>query len=119
MRIKRFLDWQWQDYADNHRDPVNLAIHAIAVPAFVAGMLAVPAALLALRPLWAVAGLALAAASLVLQGVGHKREARAPAPFRSRADFWIRIFAEQFLTFPRFVLSGRWLRRAAPIAGSR
>lgn len=119
MSLKPFLARQWQDYADNHRDPLNLAIHVVAVPAFIAGVLALPAAVAARHPLWAVAGLASAFASLALQAIGHKREARAPAPFRSRADFWVRLFAEQFITFPRLLLSGRWLRRPAPAAGGR
>lgn len=111
MNIKHFLAWQWHDYGRNHRDSVNLAIHLVAVPMFIAGTILVPPSLLGAHFIWAAVGAALFAVSLVLQGWGHKREACAPAPFKSRKDFWVRLFTEQFITFPRFILSGRWLRR--------
>jgi hypothetical protein len=48
--------------------------------------------------------------AFVLQAVGHKREANAPEPFRSPLDVLARILVEQFITFPRFVLSGGFAR---------
>ena len=53
--------------------------------------------------------------ALVLQGRGHRREAEAPTPFDGAANFVSRFVVEQWITFPRFVLSGAWaenLRRA-------
>ena len=48
--------------------------------------------------------------AFLLQGAGHKREAEAPVPFDGPLDFVGRVLVEQFITFPRFVLSGLWLR---------
>jgi len=48
--------------------------------------------------------------ALLLQGIGHKREAMPPQAFDGPLDFAKRILAEQFITFPRFVLSGGWMR---------
>jgi hypothetical protein len=37
-------------------------------------------------------------------------EANPPAPFKDAREFVRRVVAEQFVTFPRFVLSGGWWR---------
>ena len=53
--------------------------------------------------------------ALVLQGRGHRNEVEAPTPFGGPVDFVSRFMVEQWITFPRFVLSGAWaenLRRA-------
>jgi hypothetical protein len=104
------LAWQWATYERNHRDRVNLLLHMIAVPAFIAGTLA------ALTLLWrghfagAVFALLVAVAGFAVQGLGHRREREAPVPFDGPGDFFARVFVEQFITFPRFVLVGAWLR---------
>jgi len=116
MNPKAFLAWQWQDYARNHQDPANLVIHLVAVPMFIVGSLLAPLALLGAHFVWAALGAALFVASLMLQGWGHKRERFAPPPFKNRADFWIRLFAEQYITFPRLVLHGLRLRPQTPDA---
>ncbi len=107
------LAWQWRGYSRYHRDRVNLLIHMMAVPAFIAGTLA--AATQALQAQWFGASVAIvfAAAAFAVQGVGHKREHVAPEPFAGPADFAARVFAEQFITFPRFVLVGQWARNLA------
>ena len=46
-------------------------------------------------------------ASAALQGVGHRTEPVPPEPFTSRSRL---PFLEQWINFPRFVLSGKWLR---------
>jgi len=46
--------------------------------------------------------------SLILQGRGHNLEATAPEPFKGGLDFILRLFAEQWITFPRFILTGGW-----------
>lgn len=46
------------------------------------------------------------AAAVAAQGRGHAREATRPVPFRGAADVAVRIVVEQWVTFPRFVLSG-------------
>jgi hypothetical protein len=107
------LAWQWNGYSRNHRDRVNLLIHFIAVPAFIAGTLA--ALTQALRGQWFGALLAIVVAifAFAVQGVGHKRERVVPEPFFGPADFASRVFAEQFITFPRFVLMGQWAKNFA------
>lgn len=104
------MAWQWDTYDRNHRDKVNLCMHLIAVPAFIAGTLACVMHLL--RSEWYGAAVSFAAMifAFAVQGIGHRREAEAPIPFDGPGDFLGRIFIEQFITFPRFVLSGGWLR---------
>ena len=107
------LAWQWRNYSAGHRDQFDLLLHMVTVPAFVAGVLA--AANLAWHRLWPGAGFAvvIAVVAFAVQGVGHRRERQPPVPFDGPADFIARVFAEQFITFPRFVLSGGWLRNLA------
>ena len=107
---RSLLRWQWQGYPRFHRDRVNLLIHIVAVPAFSLGALALPLALAWGRPGLGVAGLTAMVLSLAAQGRGHAREENPPEPFSGPREFVARLFAEQFLTFPRFVLSGGWRR---------
>lgn len=111
------LAWQWRGYPAAHRDRVNLMIHIVAVPALIAGVLATLN--LAWHGLWIGAAIAfgLVILAFAAQGVGHKREREAPAPFAGPGDFIARVFAEQFITFPRFVLGGGWLRNLAQPRG--
>jgi hypothetical protein len=46
-----------------------------------------------------------------LQGFGHAREANEPKPFTGLLDFLRRWLAEQYFTFPVFVITGRWWRQ--------
>jgi hypothetical protein len=107
------LAWQWRNYSAGHRDRFNLLLHMVAVPAFIAGVLAMMN--LAWHRLWL--GAAFAAGFTILafavQGLGHRRERQAPVPFAGPGNVLARVFAEQFITFPRFVLSGGWLRNLA------
>jgi hypothetical protein len=99
------LRWQWSLYADGHHDRRNLLVHAATNPLFLAGtcvLLASPLAGLG----FAVAGAALMLGAMAAQGRGHKLEKTTPVPFRGRGDVLARIFAEQWVTFPRFVFSG-------------
>ena len=107
------LAWQWRGYARNHRDRVNLLIHMLAVPAFIAGALATATQALQMRWFGASIALIFAVVAFAVQGIGHKRERSAPEPFAGPGDFFARIFVEQFITFPRFVLSGQWARNLA------
>ena len=107
------LAWQWRDYSRNHRDPVNLLIHMIAVPVFIAGVLAFVTQVMRAQWFGAAVALVVAVAAFAVQGIGHKRERFAPEPFAGAGDFVARVFAEQFITFPRFVLMGQWARNLA------
>jgi hypothetical protein len=67
----------------------------------------------------ALAGVAAMAGAMAAQGRTHRLEATPPAPFRGPADVLARIFVEQWVTFPRYVLGGGFARawRAAGTAG--
>ncbi len=107
-RSDGLLRWQWAHYAGGHRDRANLALHALTVPLFQAGTLA----LLAAPALGAAAlsGLAAMAIAVAAQGRGHRAEANAPLPFRGPLDVVARLFVEQWITFPRFVATGGFAR---------
>jgi hypothetical protein len=104
------LAWQLAGYPEVHRDRRNLLLHAVTEPVFVAGALSVPGSLLGGHPLGAISGVAAMVVVMVLQGRGHALEASPPAPFRGPLDVVARIFAEQLVTFPRFVLGGGFAR---------
>ena len=107
------LDWQWRGYSRNHRDRANLLIHMIGVPVFIAGVLAFVTQTLRAQWFGAAVAMIVAIAAFAVQGIGHKRERVAPEPFAGPGDFVARVFAEQFITFPRFVLMGHWARNLA------
>jgi hypothetical protein len=103
------LAWQLRNYPAGHRDRRNLALHAATAPLFVAGTCA-----LVLTPLAGPWLLAFAVPALLLpllaQGRGHRLEASRPSPFLGPGDFAARLFVEQWVTFPRYVLSGGFAR---------
>jgi hypothetical protein len=104
-----FLAWQWSRYPQTHRDHANLLVHATTAPLFLAGtvgILASPVVSLWLLP----AGLLGMGLAMALQGRTHRREAVPPAPFRGPGDFVLRLLAEQWVTFPRYVLTGSFAR---------
>jgi 2-hydroxy-palmitic acid dioxygenase Mpo1-like protein len=110
MMRQHLLAWQWSDYAARHRDRTNLLLHIVAVPLFQLGSLILISA--AVRASGAAAAVAIVCmgTALVAQGRGHKLEKETPLPFAGAADFVSRFVAEQWVTFPRFVLSGGWYR---------
>ncbi|MET0401858.1 MAG: terminase [Cystobacter sp.] len=104
-RSDKLLPWQWKLYPDNHAARRNLMLHVVAVPVFqlgTVGLVLAPFTSLA----WAVGGAVAMAGAMALQGKGHRMERVAPVPFRGPWDAVSRIFVEQWVTFPRFVLSG-------------
>ena len=117
MPIPDLLQWQWQGYLKNHQSKLNLLLHIVAVPLFLVANIGMVWALFAAS--WAsMVGFASAMLmSLFLQGRGHRMEQQAPAPFTGLGNALARILLEQWITFPRFVVTGQWwraLRRAAP-----
>jgi hypothetical protein len=103
------LAWQFRIYANGHRDRRSLAVHAVTVPLFVAGFCALGLAPF-IGPRLLFFALPAVVLPLVLQGRGHHLESTGPEPFRGPGDFVARIFVEQWVTFPRFVLSGGFSR---------
>jgi hypothetical protein len=98
------------DYPRFHKNRTNLLLHIVVVPLFVLGV--VYAVVAAFQGRWfaALLSLLLPVFSLAVQGAGHKKEPNPPLPFDGPGEFLTRIFTEQFYGFPKFVLSGDWLR---------
>lgn len=104
-------------YRHVHRSRKNLLVHLFAVPIFIAGTASLVFGLVELSIGLALGGFAAMAISMGIQGAGHATEEFKPEPFASPLDFVRRIFVEQLVTFPRYVLSGE-LTRAWREAGS-
>ncbi|WP_282343070.1 MULTISPECIES: Mpo1-like protein [Pseudomonas] len=95
------------DYAATHRHPTNLLLHLIAVPLFIVASLLLLIGLLGASLLPVVLGVIGLVAALALQRQGHKREEYA---VDAHQECLQEVLLEQFVTFPRFVLSGGWWR---------
>ena len=92
---------------------MNLAIHIVAAPLFMLACAVVVLGILRLAPVTIVSGLVAMIVSVGLEGIGHRLEAEQPVPFDGFGDFLSRFFVEQWVTFPRFVLSGRFFQNLA------
>jgi hypothetical protein len=110
MNTPSLLQAQWEGYARYHQSRSNLLLHIVFVPLFLAGNVAFLVALIERRWLLALGAAALTGLALTLQGHGHRRELVPPEPFTSPFNAFSRILLEQWLTFPRFVLCGAWMR---------
>jgi hypothetical protein len=108
VSVSQLLKWQWGGYPRYHSSRGNLLLHIVVVPLFIVANVAAVVALV--EEAWLVAALAIAAmvVSVALQGRGHRQEQTPPEPFTGPANALARIFIEQWVTFPRFVLSGGW-----------
>jgi len=108
MSVSELLRWQWAGYPRYHQSRVNLLLHIIVVPVFLLGNIALVAGIA--RASWGMgAGGAISmVTSMALQGLGHRREPVPPEPFTSGLNALLRILCEQWVTFPRFVVSGGW-----------
>ena len=109
MGIGQLLRWQREGYPKYHQSRPNLLIHIVAVPLFLFGTAALVGAIVRLSPLLLAIGVGCIVVAVVLQGRGHRLEAVPPEPFSGPLNFVSRLFFEQWVTFPRFVLSGGWL----------
>jgi hypothetical protein len=103
------LAWQYRVYPEGHRDRVNLLLHLITAPLFCVAMIGFVIFAVWRAPLASIGWALVAFAVLVLQARGHAREATPPHPIKGPGDLIARFFAEQFITFPRYVLGGGWL----------
>ncbi len=110
MSVGELLRWQWDGYPQRHRSRANLLIHIVAVPVFLLGNVGLIVALIGGSWLSETASLITIVLSVALQGQGHKQEEVPPEPFTSPVNAVARIFLEQWVTFPRFVLTGEWFR---------
>ena len=98
----------WADYRRVHADRRNLVIHLFAVPLFAASFVMALVFVYDGNYLWAAFAVFTALIAMAMQGSGHKFEYEAPLPFTGPGNFLKRWFTEQFLTFPLFLVSGRW-----------
>jgi hypothetical protein len=108
--VSQLLRRQWEVYPRNHQSRANLLLHIIAVPAFLIANVALVVSVVRGSWIGGVVAAAAMGAAIVAQGRGHRWEAVAPEPFSSGFNALARIFCEQWVTFPRFVLSGGWSR---------
>ena len=118
MSASELLRWQWKGYPRYHQSRFNLLLHIVLVPMFLVSNVALLVAFVERSWLVGIVAVVVMALSVALQGRGHRQEPVPPEPFTSPVNAVSRIFLEQWVTFPRFVLSGSWLRalrqRSAP-----
>ena len=110
MGLTQLLSWQWDGYPRYHRSRTNLLVHIVAVPFFLLGNVGLVVALVRGSLVIAALGLVCMVASVAAQGRGHRAEENPPEPFTGPVNAVARLFLEQWITFPRFVLSGGWSR---------
>jgi len=101
---------QWEGYSRYHQSRLNLLLHIVFVPLFLASNVVLLVALIECRWLLGLETAALTGLSLAIQGRGHNMEAVPAEPFMGPFNAISRIALEQWVTFPRFVLSGAWKR---------
>jgi 2-hydroxy-palmitic acid dioxygenase Mpo1-like protein len=108
MGIGELLRWQWEGYSKYHQSRANLLVHIVAVPLFMVGTVALVAAVVQLSLALLAVAIGCIVVAVALQGRGHRLEAVPPEPFTGPLNFVSRLFLEQWVTFPRFVVSGGW-----------
>lgn len=89
---------------------VNLLVHIVVVPLFLIGNVGLVVAILQRSWFLGAACLVAMVVSVALQGRGHRTESVPPEPFTGAGNSVSRILLEQWITFPRYVASGGWLR---------
>ncbi len=110
MSPTELIRWQWKDYSLFHASKLNLLIHIVAVPVFLVANVSLVLALLQ-GNVWRVVGsLIEMLIAFGVQAIGHGKESNPSIPFSSSTNAFGRIFIEQWINFPRFVLSGAWYR---------
>jgi len=118
MGASELLRWQWQGYPRYHVDRANLLLHIVVVPLFWVANVTLVVAVFYGAWLTALLGAVGMVVSVALQGRGHGQEPTPPEPFTSPFNAVARIFCEQWVTFPRFVLSGGWAYALRVSSGS-
>lgn len=103
------LEWQFRNYPEFHASRANLVLHVLTVPLFQGGTVV---ALTGWLQVWwlSLAGLGAMAVAVAAQGRGHAMEQNPPIPFASRGEAVARIFLEQWVNFPRFLVTGGLFR---------
>ena len=93
-----------------HRHRLNLILHILSVPFFLAGTIGLVIGAVTLNAWLGGASVVVLALVVVVQGRGHALEETPSVPFLGLMAFVIRFSFEQWVTFPRYVLSGTWAR---------
>jgi hypothetical protein len=106
----KLIQWQWDGYTEFHRSRLNLLMHIVLVPGFICANLYLIYSLIDGHYLFALLSLTGMGLSIALQGIGHKQEALPSIPFTSPSNAVSRLLIEQWVNFPRFVLTGGWWR---------
>ena len=110
MSASELLRWQWEGYPRYHQSRFNLVLHIVLVPLFLVSNVALLTAFVQGSWLLGIVAAVGMVFSVALQGRGHRKEPVPPEPFTGLGNALSRIFLEQWVTFPRFVLSGGWRR---------
>ncbi len=108
--ISEIIDWQWKGYHLYHASKLNLLLHIVFVPLFVWANVGLIASLLRGQLVAVVAAAIVMLLAFAFQGIGHKGESVPSVPFSSVGSAIKRILIEQWITFPKFVISGAWLK---------
>lgn len=111
LNLKFVARRQWEGYPPSHTRLANVLLHVVGVPVFLLGNCVLVVSLASLNLRWAGLGLLGMLGGFALQIVGHGIEPRRPPAFASPSDAIARIFVEQWLTFPRYLLSRVLSRR--------
>lgn len=106
----KLIQWQWDGYTEFHRSRLNLLMHIVLVPGFICANLYLIFSLINNNYLLALLSFGGMGLSIALQGVGHKQEPQPSIPFTSPLNAVSRLLVEQWINFPRFVLTGGWWR---------
>jgi len=85
-----------------------MIIHIVSVPVFVLGTLSLFVSLIELSPIGMLISILVVVIAFGAQGFGHSKERISPESFATPGQAIVRILSEQFITFPRYVLSGGW-----------
>lgn len=110
MGPAELLRWQWEGYPRYHAHRVNLLLHVCSAPFFWAGTVVLAMAAVRLSLGLALMGVGCMLVALAAQGRGHKLETEPPVRFTGPWNFVARLCLEQWINFPRFLLSGGWSR---------
>ncbi len=99
-----------EDYILNHWSKKNLIIHIFAVPIFIISNISILYWIFQLNIIVILLSFWLIWFSLLLQWKWHKLETNKPKKFSSKWDFIKRIYIEQFITFPLFLISWNYFK---------
>ena len=108
MSLGQLLRRQWEGYPKYHQSRANLLIHIVAVPLFLLGTVALVASVVERSVVLLAVAMGCILVAVALQGRGHRLEPVPLEPFSGPLNFVSRLFFEQWVTFPRFVISGGW-----------